>query len=52
MSALATHTSNQFKERRKRKETKEKHKQVIKTKQKPRKDHLREKNLSPLRQGQ
>jgi hypothetical protein len=51
MSALTTHTSNQFKERRKRKETKEKLKQVIKTKQKPRKNHLREKNLDPLRQG-
>jgi membrane protein required for beta-lactamase induction len=52
MSALKTHTSNQFREKRKRKETNEKLKQVIKTKQKPRKDHLREKNLGSLRQGQ
>jgi hypothetical protein len=31
MSALTTHTSNQFKENRKRKETTESLKQVIKT---------------------
>jgi hypothetical protein len=31
MSALTTHTSNQFKEKRKSKETKEKLKQVIKS---------------------
>jgi hypothetical protein len=41
MSALTTHTSNQFRDKRKRKETKEKLKQVSKAKQKPRKDHLR-----------
>jgi hypothetical protein len=31
---------------------KEKLKQVIKSQQKPRKDHLSEKDLGPLRQGQ
>jgi hypothetical protein len=31
MSALTTHTSNQFREKRKRKETNEKLKQVIKS---------------------
>jgi hypothetical protein len=49
MSALTTHTSNQFKEKRKRKETNEKLKQVIKSQAK---DHLRDKNFGPLRQGQ
>jgi hypothetical protein len=56
MSALTTHTSNQFRQKRKRKETTEKLKQVIKSRskanQKPRKDHLSETNLGPLRQGQ
>jgi hypothetical protein len=52
MSALTTHPSNQCREKRKRKEMKEKLKQVTKAKQKPRKDHLSEKNLGPLRQGQ
>jgi hypothetical protein len=52
MSALTIHTSNQFREKRKRKETKEKLKQVVKSQEKPRKDHLSEKNLDPLRQGQ
>jgi hypothetical protein len=37
MSALATHTSNQFREKRKRKETKEKLKQVIKRQTKAKK---------------
>jgi hypothetical protein len=48
MSALTTHTSNKFIEKRKKKRNE------IKTQsdQKPRKDHLREENLSPLRQGQ
>jgi hypothetical protein len=52
MSALKTHISNKFREKRKRKETNEKFKQVIESQQKPTKDHLSEKNLSPLRQGQ
>jgi hypothetical protein len=52
MSALTTRTSNQFREKRKSKETKEKLKQVIKSQQKPRKDYLSEKYLGPLRQGQ
>jgi hypothetical protein len=52
MSALTTHTSNQFREKRKGKETNKKLKQVIKTKQKPTKDHLSENNFGPLRQGQ
>jgi hypothetical protein len=34
MSALTTHTSNQFKEKRKRKEMKEKLRQVIKSQEK------------------
>jgi hypothetical protein len=40
MSALTTHTSNQFREKRKRKEMKEKLKQVIKSKTKARKISL------------
>jgi hypothetical protein len=52
MSALITHTSNQFREKRKRKEMKEKFRQVIKSQTKAKKDHLSEKNLGPLRQGQ
>jgi hypothetical protein len=52
MSALTTHTSNQFREKRKIKETKEKLKQVIKSQTKAKKDHLSEKDLGPLRQVQ
>jgi hypothetical protein len=54
MSALTTHTRNQFREKRKRKEMKKKKnsRKQSKAKQKPRKDHLSEKNLSPLRHGQ
>jgi hypothetical protein len=52
MSALTTHTSNQFREKRKRKEIKEKLKQVIKSQTKTKKNHLSEKDLGPLRQGQ
>jgi hypothetical protein len=37
MSALTTHTSNQFKEKRKRNETKEKLKEVIKSQTKAKK---------------
>jgi hypothetical protein len=44
-----THTSNQFREKRKRKEMKEKLKQVIKSQTKAK---MREKNFGPLRQGQ
>jgi hypothetical protein len=52
MSALTTHTSNQFRERRKKKEKKRKTQTSDqKAKQNPREDHLREKNLGPLRQG-
>jgi hypothetical protein len=40
MSALTTHTSNQFKEKRKRKEAKEKLKQVIKSQTKAKKRSL------------
>jgi hypothetical protein len=40
MSALTTHTSNQFTEKRKRKETKEKLKQVIKSQPKAKKRSL------------
>jgi hypothetical protein len=40
MSALTTHTSNQFRERRKRKETNEKFKQVIKSQTKAKKRSL------------
>jgi hypothetical protein len=40
MSALTTHTSNQFREKRKRKETKEKLKQVIKIHTKAKKRSL------------
>jgi hypothetical protein len=40
MSALTTHTSNQFREKRKRKEMKEKLKQVIKSQTKARKISL------------
>jgi hypothetical protein len=48
MSALTTHTSNQFREKRKRKETKEKLKQVIKSQTKAKKRLLeREKYRSP-----
>jgi hypothetical protein len=48
MSALTTHTSNQFKEKRKRKETEEKLKQVIKSQTKAKKRSLeREKSRSP-----
>jgi hypothetical protein len=51
-SALTTHTSNQFREKRKEIERKKNSNKWSKAKQKPRKDHLSEKNLSPLRQGQ
>jgi hypothetical protein len=47
MSALATHTSNKFIEKKKINEIK-----AQTSDQNPRKDHLREKNLGPLRQGQ
>jgi hypothetical protein len=48
MSALKTHTSNQFKEKRKRKEMNEKLKQVIKSQTKAKKRSLeREKSRSP-----
>jgi hypothetical protein len=48
MSALTTHTSNQFREKRKRKGTNEKHKQVIKSQTKAKKRSLeREKSQSP-----
>jgi hypothetical protein len=48
MSALTTHTSNQFREKRKRKETKENLKQVIKCQTKANKISLeREKSRSP-----
>jgi hypothetical protein len=40
MSALTTHTSNQFKQKRKRKETTEKLKQVIKSQSKAKKRSL------------
>jgi hypothetical protein len=40
MSALTTHTSNQFKEKRKRKEMKEKLRQVIKSQTKAKKRPL------------
>jgi hypothetical protein len=40
MSALTTHTSNQFREKRKRKETTAKQKQVIKSQTKPKKRSL------------
>jgi hypothetical protein len=40
MSALTTHTSNQFREKRKRKEMKEKLKQVIKSQTKAKKRSL------------
>jgi hypothetical protein len=40
MSALTKHTSNQFREKRKRKETKEKLRQVIKSQQKAKKSSL------------
>jgi hypothetical protein len=52
MSALTTHTSNQFREKIKRKEMTEKLKQVIKSQTKAKQDHLIEKNLGPLRWGQ
>jgi hypothetical protein len=48
MNALTTHTSNQFKERRKRKEMNEKLKQVIKIQTKAKKRSLEtEKSRSP-----
>jgi hypothetical protein len=40
MSALTTHTSNQFREKRKRKETTQKLKQVIKSQTKAKKRSL------------
>jgi hypothetical protein len=40
MSALTTHTSNQFREKRKRKEMKEKLKQVIKSQTKAKRRSL------------
>jgi hypothetical protein len=40
MSALTTHTSNQFRQKRKRKETTEKLKQVIKSQSKAKKRSL------------
>jgi hypothetical protein len=52
MSALTTHTNNQFREKRKRKKWKKNSNKWSKAKQKPRKDHLSEKDLGPLRQGQ
>jgi hypothetical protein len=48
MSALTTHTSNQFREKRKGKETNEKLKQVIKSQTKAKKGKIeREKSRSP-----
>jgi hypothetical protein len=48
MSALTTHTSNQFRENRKSKETKEKLKQMIKSQTKAKKRSLeRERSRSP-----
>jgi hypothetical protein len=48
MSALTTHTSNQFREKRKRKEMKEKLKQVIKCQIKDKKRSLeRERSRAP-----
>jgi hypothetical protein len=56
MSALTTHTSSQFREKRKKRKENErkKLKQVIKsqTKSKKRARHNRDKMLDPLRQGQ
>jgi hypothetical protein len=52
MSALTTHTSSQFREKRKRKERKKNSRKWSKAKQKTRKDHMRERDLGPLRQGQ
>jgi hypothetical protein len=52
MSALTTHTINQFSEKRKRKDRKKNSSKSSKGKQKPRKDHFSERNLGPLRQGQ
>jgi hypothetical protein len=52
ISALTTHTSNQFREKAKRKEMKEKLKEVIKSQPKAKKGHFSEKYLSPRRQGQ
>jgi hypothetical protein len=49
MSALTTHTSNQFREKRKKKRNE---RRTQASGQKARKDHLREENLGPLRQGQ
>jgi hypothetical protein len=48
MSALTTHTSNQFREKRKRKEMKQKFEQVIKSQPKAKKRSLeRERSRSP-----
>jgi hypothetical protein len=48
MSALTTHTSNQFREKRKRKKTNEKLKQVIKSQTNAKKRSLeKEKSRSP-----
>jgi hypothetical protein len=54
MSALTTHTNNQFREKRKRKENERKTQASDQKpiKQKPRKDRLSEKDLGPLRQWQ
>jgi hypothetical protein len=52
MSALTTHTSNQFREKRKRKGTNEKLKQVIKIHTKAKKRSLEREKTRPLRQGQ
>jgi hypothetical protein len=47
MSALTTHTSNQFREKRKRKETKEKLKKVIKSQTKAKKGSLEREKYRP-----
>jgi uncharacterized protein (DUF305 family) len=48
MSELTTHTSSQFREKRKRKETKEKLKKVVKSQTKDKKrSHERERSWSP-----
>jgi hypothetical protein len=51
MSALTTHTSNQFREKRKRKEMNEKLKQVIKSQTKAKKRSLEREKSRSLRQG-
>jgi hypothetical protein len=52
MSALTTHIVTNSEKREKEKKQTKKIKQVIKSQKKQKQDHLREKNLGPLRQGQ